>query len=93
MGAEEFSKLVYKAKKIFDANRKDLEKERTDDEFMAMYEQYEAFDELEEAYLEMEEQVTALIASYVDDHLELFAKNNKVTDAVFFKYLHLLIMN
>ena len=28
-GAEEFSKLVYKAKKIFDANRKDLEKERT----------------------------------------------------------------
>ena len=73
-GAEEFSKLVYKAKKIFDANRKDLEKERTDDEFMAMYEQYEAFDDLEEAYLEMEEQVTALIASYVDEHLELFAK-------------------
>ena len=26
------------------------------------------------AYLEMEEQVTALIASYVDEHLELFAK-------------------
>ena len=73
-GADEFSKLIYKAKKIFDANRKDLEKERTDDEFMAMYEQYEAFDELEEVYLEMEEQVTALIASYVDEHLELFAK-------------------
>lgn len=32
------------------------------------------FDDLEEAYLEMEEQVTALIASYVDEHLELFAK-------------------
>ena len=47
---------------------RDLEKERTDDEFMAMYEQYEAFDELEEVYLEMEEQVTALIASYVDEH-------------------------
>ena len=41
---------------------------------MAMYEQYEAFDELEEAYLEMEEQVTALVANYVDDHLDLFAK-------------------
>ena len=73
-GADEFSKLIYKAKRIFDANRKNLEKERTDDEFMAMYEQYEAFDELEEVYLEMEEQVTALIASYVDEHLELFAK-------------------
>ena len=54
--------------------RKDLEKERTDDEFMAMYEQYEAFDDLEEAYLDMEEQVTTLVASYVDNHLELFAK-------------------
>lgn len=73
-GAEEFSKLVYKAKKIYDANRKDLEKERTDDEFMAMYEQYEAFDDLEEAYLDMEEQVTTLVASYVDNHLELLQK-------------------
>ena len=73
-GVEDFGKLVYRAKKIYDAHREDLERERTDDEFMAMYEQYEAFDELEETYLEMEEQVTALIASYVDEHLELFAK-------------------
>lgn len=34
--------------KIYDAHREDLERERTDEEFMAMYEQYEAFDELEE---------------------------------------------
>lgn len=73
-GAKEFSKLIYEAKKIYDAHREDLEKERTEEEFMAMYEQYEAFDELEETYLETEEQVTALIASYVDEHLELFAK-------------------
>lgn len=73
-GTEEFSKLVYKAKTIYDANREGLEQERTEDEFMAMYEQYEAFDDLEEAYLDMEEQVTATVASYVDDHLELFAK-------------------
>lgn len=73
-GVGDLSKLVYAAKKIYDVHRKDLERERTDDEFMAMYEQYEAFDELEEAYLEMEEQVTALVANYVDDHLDLFAK-------------------
>ena len=30
-GAEDFSKLVYKAKKIYDAHREDLERERTDD--------------------------------------------------------------
>ena len=53
-GAEDFSKLVYKAKKIYDAHRHDLEKERTEDEFMAMYEQYEAFDDLEEEYLDID---------------------------------------
>ena len=73
-GAEDFSKLVYKAKKIYDAHREDLERERTDDEFMAMYEQYEEFDDLEDEFLENEEEITALIASYVDEHLGLFAR-------------------
>ena len=73
-GAKDFGKLVYRAKKIYDAHREDLERERTDDEFMAMYEHYEAFDELEEEFLEKEEGITAMVASYVDEHLELFAK-------------------
>ena len=73
-GAERFSKLVYAAKKIYDAHREDLERERTDEEFMAMYEQYEAFDELEEEFGEMEEEVTETLARYVDGHLELFAR-------------------
>ena len=66
-GAKDFSQLIY------DAHREDLEKECSDDEFMAMYEQYEAFDDLEEAYMDMEERVTAQIAEYVDEHLEQFA--------------------
>ena len=73
-GAKEFSKLIYEAKKIFDAHRADLEKERTVEEFMAMYEQYEAFDDLEERYMEEEEQITAQIATYVDEHLDSFAQ-------------------
>ena len=73
-GVKDFSKLVYVAKKIYDDNRADLEKERTDDEFMAMYEQYEAFDDLEEEFMDMEEFVTAKIAEYVDEHLEQFGE-------------------
>lgn len=65
---------MYNAKRIYDAHREDLEKERTEDEFMAMYEQYEAFDELEEKYFEMEEQVTAQVATYVDEHINQFAE-------------------
>ncbi|WP_297329057.1 DMP19 family protein [uncultured Bacteroides sp.] len=70
----DLSKLIYTARKVYDEHREDLERERTDDEFMAMYEQYEIFDELEEEFLEKEEEYTALVAGYVDKHLELFAK-------------------
>ena len=73
-GLKEFSKLIYAAKKIYDENKQDLEKERDDDEFMAMYEQYEAFDDLEEQFMDMEEYVTAKLAEYVDEHLEYFAE-------------------
>ena len=72
-GVSDLSKLVYAAKKIYDEHREDLERERTDEEFMAMYEQYEAFDELENEFLEKEEEYTSLVAGYVDEHLELFA--------------------
>lgn len=72
-GVGDLSKLVYAAKKIYDAHREDLERERTEDEFMAMYEQYEAFDDLEDEFLEKEEEYTALVAGYVDEHLDLFA--------------------
>lgn len=77
-GAKDFSKLIYEAKKIYDAHRTDLEKDCTEEEFMAMYEQYEAFDDLEEQYMEEEEQITAQIATYVDEHLDSFAQVKQV---------------
>ena len=76
-GLKEFSKLIYAAKKIYDENKQDLEKERDDDEFMAMYEQYEAFDDLEEQFMDMEEYVTAKLAEYVDEHLDFLRKSYK----------------
>ena len=74
MGAKGISKLIYKAKEIFDKHREELERETTEEEFMAMYEQYEQFDELEEKFMEIEEEETAIIAHYVDEHIEDFAE-------------------
>lgn len=73
-GLKEFSKIIYKAKEVYEAHRKELEKECDDDEFMAMYEQYEEFDDLEDAFMEMEQEVTEKLAVYVDEHIEQFAK-------------------
>ncbi|MDD6892289.1 MAG: DMP19 family protein [Bacteroidales bacterium] len=74
MGAKDFSKLLYEAREIYDAHREDLERDCTEDEFMAMYERYEAFDDLEERFMDMEEEVTETLARYVDEHLEDFVE-------------------
>ncbi len=74
MGAHAFSKLVYKGKKLYDRHKKKLTKECSDEEFMALYEAYPQFDNLDDEFVEMEEEVTAALARYVDEHLELFAE-------------------
>lgn len=73
-GAVELSKLVYKAKEIYDPNKVELERETTEAEFNAMYVDFEVFDDLEEMYFEMEERQTSLIAAYVDEHIADFAE-------------------
>lgn len=71
-GAREFSKLIYKAREIYVEHKAELTRERTDEEFMALYEQYEEFDSLEELFMEQEERITGILAAYVDEHIEDF---------------------
>ena len=71
-GAHEFSKLVYKGRKLFEQHSEALTKDCTDEQFMALFEQYPEFDDLDDEFIEMEEEVTDTIAHYVDDHLEQF---------------------
>jgi alanine-alpha-ketoisovalerate/valine-pyruvate aminotransferase len=73
-GAIELSKLIYKAKEIYDPNKEKLERETTEEEFNALYVDFEVFDELEEIYFDIEEKQTAIIAAYVDEHLADFAE-------------------
>ena len=73
-GAVELSKLIYKAKEIYDPNKATLEHETTDEEFNALYVEFEAFDDLEEIYFDIEEKQTAIIAAYVDEHIADFAE-------------------
>ena len=71
-GLKDFSKVIYKAKDVYDEYKADLTRDRSDEEFMAMYEQYPQFDNLEDYFIENEEQITATIAYYVDEHIEEF---------------------
>ena len=74
MGASELAKIIYKAREIYDANRAELERETTEEEFTAMYVDFEQFDELEERFFEIEEEQTAIIARYVDDNIAEFGE-------------------
>lgn len=74
MGATRLSKILYKAKEIYDKHREELERETTEEEFNAMYVDFEVFDELEEKFFYVEEEEIAIIAQYVDENLEDFAE-------------------
>lgn len=72
-GMRELSKLIYDAHTLWLKYRETIEKDCTEDEFMALFEQFPEFDDLDDTFVENEEVWTADIAHYVDDHLERFA--------------------
>ncbi len=76
-GLRDFSKLLYKAKAVYDERKADLTRERSDEEFMALFEQYPEFDDLDDAFVEDEEQITAALAYYVDEHIADFVTVTK----------------
>ena len=73
-GLHDFSKLVYKGREVYEEKRALIERELTDEEFMALYEQLPEFDDLDDAFLVDEEQFTEQVARYVDEHLTDFVE-------------------
>lgn len=71
-GLKDFSKLIYKAKELYDEHKEALTQECTDEEFMALFEQYPQFDDLDDSFIENEELFTERIARYVDENLTDF---------------------
>lgn len=72
-GLRDLSKLIYNAHSLYVKYGTEIEKECSDEEFMALFEQYEEFDEMDDAFVENEEDWTNMVAVYIDDHIENFA--------------------
>lgn len=70
----DFSKLIYKGRKLFEQYGDELTQSCTDDEFMALFEQYPQFDDLDDEFIENEEDITTVIAHYIDNHLSQFCE-------------------
>ena len=72
-GMRPLSKLIYDAHTLYVKYGQQLERDCTDDEFMALFEQFPEFDDLDDEFVEEEEAWTEQIARYIDEHLENFA--------------------
>jgi len=73
-GLKDLAKLIYDAHTLYKLHRADIERECTDEEFMAMFEKYPEFDDYDDAFVENEEEWTEAIAHYVDEHIDDFAR-------------------
>lgn len=72
-GMDEVATLMNKAKKLYYKHHEEIEKDCTDEEFMALFEQLPQFDDLDDTFVENEEKWTEHMACYVDGHIEMFA--------------------
>ena len=72
-GLRDLSKLIYDAHTLYNKYGAALEKDCTEDEFMALFEQYPEFDDFDDAFVEQEEQWTSAIAHYIDEHIDHLA--------------------
>ena len=72
----ELSKRLYEVHTLWLQNREELERDCTDEEFMALFERFPAFDDLDDAFVEHEEEWTVQIAEYIDQHIDHFANVN-----------------
>ena len=74
MGLRDLNKLMNKARKLYGATHEQLEQDCSEEEFMALFEKFPQYDELDDEFVENEEEWTSLMAHYVDEHIENFAK-------------------
>ena len=72
-GLRELSKLIYSAHTLYIKYGEQIERDCTDDEFMALFEQFPEFDDFDDTFVEEEENWTADIAHYIDENIERFA--------------------
>ena len=71
-GLRDLAKMLFAVRKLYKEYGGKIQRECSDDEFMAMFEQYPEFDDYDDEFVENEENWTEAVARYVDEHIEEF---------------------
>ena len=72
-GLQDLYRLINKSHKPYNLHHEEIEGDMSDEEFMALYEKFPEFDDFDDAFIEHEEEWTAMIAYYIDEHIDHFA--------------------
>lgn len=73
-GMADLARIIKKGRWAYFKHQDEIEVECTDEEFMAMFERMPEFDDLDDAFVQDEERFTAMVACYIDEHIDVFAE-------------------
>jgi hypothetical protein len=72
-GLADLHKVLNKCHRLYSKYHEEIERDCSDEEFMAMFEKYEEFDAFDDCFVENEEDWTSAVAHYIDEHISDFA--------------------
>lgn len=73
-GLKDLGKLVYNAGHEYKKCHEEIERDCTDEEFMALFERHPEFDDMDDEFVENEEKWTEQIARYIDENISKFGE-------------------
>ena len=73
-GLKELSKMIYEVRRLYAQYYEEIERDCSDEEFMALYERFPEFEDYDDDFIENEEDWTEQVAHHVDENIENFAK-------------------
>lgn len=76
-GLNDLFKIISETHRLYSKYHEEIEKDLTQEEFDALYEQFPEFDDYDDTFVEHEEEFTSAVAHYVDEHLDDFVKVEK----------------
>lgn len=72
-GLRDLSRMIYDVHTLYVRYGEEIERDCTDEAFMALYERFPEFDDADDTFVDNEEEYTSMAARYVEEHIEDFA--------------------
>lgn len=73
-GMQDLYRIISKCHRYYGLYHEEIEKDCSDEAFMALFERFPEFDTFDDAFVEGESDFTSAVAHYIDGHISRFAE-------------------